>query len=367
MKILQISKLYPPFWGGIETVVYDISSELSRKGNFVDILCVSDKNENTTEVQNNGKIFRCGSILHLASTYISLSFLFKWMKIRKEYDIIHVHLPNPLALLAVFLFRPSKDTKIIVHWHSDIVKQKFLKIPFIPLQKWLLKKCKFIIATSKSYAQASKDIQNYSNKIQIVPIGIDSTRMESSDEKQLSIKKKHPNKKIVFSLGRHVYYKGFKYLIESAEYLSDEYVILLGGTGDQTECLINLSKKKKLYNKKIFFLGKIEAEHLSSYYSVANVFCLPSIERSEAFGVVQLEAMSCGTPVISTEIDGSGVPWVNKTGVSGLTVPIKDPLALADAIISLCESPLDKNKIKDFFYTNYSREVMVDKIIKLYS
>lgn len=83
--------------------------------------------------------------------------------------------------------------------------------------------------------------------------------------------------------------------------------------------------------------------------------------------MVQLEAMSCGTPVISTEIDGSGVPWVNKTGVSGLTVPIKDPLALADAIISLCESPLDKNKIKDFFYTNYSREVMVDKIIKLYS
>ncbi|HDI6199062.1 TPA: glycosyltransferase, partial [Escherichia coli] len=101
-RILEVSKLYPPFWGGIETVVYDISTVLKQKDYDVDVLCVSESNHSSREVMDNVNVYRCSSIVHMASTYISFEFIKVWRSIRNNYDVIHVHLPNPLALLAIF-------------------------------------------------------------------------------------------------------------------------------------------------------------------------------------------------------------------------------------------------------------------------
>ncbi|WP_411683432.1 glycosyltransferase [Aeromonas caviae] len=358
MRILEVGKLYPPFWGGIETVVYDMSTVLKQEGYDVDVLCVSDNNSSSEEIVDNVKIYRCASFLHLASTYLSVEFIKVWWKIRSNYDVIHFHLPNPLALLAFFLFKPRKNCKVIVHWHSDIVKQKILKIPFIPLQNHLLTRCYKIIATSENYAKASRDLVYYLDKVKVIPIGIDGGKMEASPEAIDIIKKRFMGKFIIFSLGRHVYYKGFEYLIEAAKYLDDRYVVLLGGQGELTEDL-----QRKIYKhnlaERVKLLGKISAQELPAYFNAADVFCLPSVERSEAYGVVQLEAMACGTPVVCTDINGSGVSWVNKHQVTGLVVPVKNAKELAASFSYLYENSFDKFKIKEYFTQHYTRLEMV--------
>ena len=364
MRILEVSKLYPPFWGGIETVVYDISTVLKQEGYDVDVLCVSEKNQSSEEVIDSVKVYRCASIAHLASTYLSFEFIKVWRKIRNNYDVIHVHLPNPLALLAFFLFKPHKECKIIVHWHSDIVKQKYLKIPFIPLQNDLLARCNKIIATSQVYADASEDLTKYLYKVEVIPIGIDEDKMVAAPDAVEQIKQRYAGKFVIFSLGRHVYYKGFEYLIEAARLMDENYIILLGGRGELTP---ELKAKIKEYNLEdvVKLLGRISAHELPAYFSAADVFCLPSVERSEAYGVVQLEAMACGTPVISTDIKGSGVAWVNKHGLTGLVVPVKNAHALASSFNYLREHPINRNQVHEYFTQHYTRSKMVNYFIKV--
>lgn len=364
MKVLQVSKLFPPFWGGLETVVYDISTELTSRGVEVDVLCVSQENINENAEVNGIGVIRCGSFLHVASTYLSISFINKWRKLRNKYDIVHVHLPNPLALLAMFLF-PTK-AKVIVHWHSDIVKQKFLKIPFLPLQRWILNKCESVIVTSEPYADSSDDLKSFRDKLKIIPIGIDGGNLSIDEAHLNSIKAQFQDRKIIFSLGRHVYYKGFEYLIDAAADLPDDYVILLGGEGELTEALKEKINQNDLASK-VVLLGKIPFEYLGAYYEACDVFCLPSIERSEAFGVVQLEAMSFGKPIVSTSIEGSGVSWVNQHGLTGLISPVKDSKKLAECIIDTTTSMnLDARTIKAHFNKHFLRETMGCSIYNLY-
>ncbi|MCE7626707.1 glycosyltransferase [Vibrio fluvialis] len=364
MRVLQVSKLFPPFWGGIETVVYDTAQELKQKGVDVDILCVSSDNKSELTSVDGIKVIRCSSFLHAASTYLSHSFIKEWLRIRNDYDLIHVHLPNPLAMLAMYLF-PTK-AKIVVHWHSDIIKQRFLKVPFIPVQSWLLKKCDKIIVTSQAYADGSNDLRPFLDKVKVIPIGIQDGSLRV-DENYLSVlMSRYKEKRIVFSLGRHVYYKGFEYLIDAASHLPDDYIILLGGEGELSEVLKQKVIQQNLTSK-VVLLGRIPFEHLGAFYKACDVFCLPSIERSEAFGVVQLEAMSFGKPVVSTEIEGSGVSWVNKNGQTGLISPVKDSKELANCITSTLNSDtLNTSSIKAYFNEHFLREKMGNSIFNLY-
>ncbi|AWA07308.1 MULTISPECIES: glycosyltransferase [Aeromonas] len=363
MKILHLSKLYPPFKGGIETVAFDLVEETKKYADQVDVLCITETNKSSIEAQDKSVIFRCSSIIHLFSTYLSISYLFKWIKIRNNYDVVHIHVPNPLAAFCLFLF-PTKS-KIVVHWHSDIVKQKFLKKVLSPIHNSLLKRCEFIVATSRRYAKASHELSSHRNKLKVIPIGISSDRLVVSQTKIEEIVNSCP-KHIILSLGRHVYYKGFEYLIDSAKFLSDDYVILIGGQGELTNALKQRVLSLGLEHK-VKFIGRISDQDLGSYYRAASVFCLPSIERSEAFGVVQLEAMSQGIPIVSTNIEGSGVGWVNKHGVSGYVVPPKNDKALADAFVHICESrELDEKVIVNRFETLFSREVMANEFRKIY-
>lgn len=364
MKVLQMSKLYPPFWGGIETVVYDLSVKLKEEGVDVDVLCVSENDQSSEEVIDGIRVFRCASLFHLSSVYFSLLFMRKWLEIRNDYDIIHVHLPNPLAILCLFFIRTN--AKIVVHWHSDIVKQKFLKIPFIPLQNWLLKRCSSVIATSPKYASYSKDLSDFKDKISVIPIGINENALMEDEDVKLNIFETYKGKKIVFSLGRHIYYKGFDFLIDSAKYLQDDTVVLIGGTGELSDGFRQKIMQSGLKDK-VYLLGKIPQEQLGSYYGACDVFCLPSIERSEAFGVVQIEAMSFGKPVISTNIEGSGVDWVNRNDITGKIVPIKNSKSLANAINEVVSNNnFDRGNILDYFKQNFLRDKMAKKTLDLY-
>ncbi len=326
MKILHIGKFYPPYFGGIEKVNYDLVEGLNSQGIVTDVLC--SNHTRTTEITENlYKIYRASTFKVVASTPISPKLISILKKIKDKYDIIHVHLPNPMANLALFLTRPK--AKIILHWHSDIIKQKFILKFYSPLQKWLLQRADSVVITTPTYLEGSKTLQNYHQKVTYIPIGIDYKEFPINQTFLEHLKRENQHKKVILSLGRLVYYKGFEYLIESAKYLPKNFLILIIGEGHLQEKLQHKINEKQLQHK-VKLLGKVPFNELGAYYQLCDIFCMPSTERSEAFGVVQIEAMAFEKPIVSTNIKGSGVAWVNKDNISGKIVEPKNPKTLAD-------------------------------------
>jgi rhamnosyl/mannosyltransferase len=189
-------------------------------------------------------------------------------------------------------------------------------------------------------------------------------------ERVRKLREQYGNKKIVFSLGRLVHYKGFKYLVDAARYLDDSYLVIIGGSG-----MLKDELQKQIHDygleQRVKMVGRISDEDLPSYYGACDIYCLSSIMKTEAFALVQLEAMSCGKPVVSCNIEGSGVPWVNKDDYSGLVVEPENGKALADAIRRIMED-------KALYYTYsagarsryielFKKQRMIDRCLELYS
>ncbi|MFK8302436.1 glycosyltransferase [Capnocytophaga stomatis] len=366
MKVLHIGKFYPPYFGGIEKVNYDIVEGLSEQGVMVDVLCFNHK-KGQEATSNKYKIYRANTLKVIASTPLSLNFIFLLKKIQYQYDIIHIHLPNPMANLAVYLTRPK--AKIVLHWHSDIIKQKNILKIYKPLQNWLLKKANKIVITTPTYLEESEALLKYKDKTVCIPIGIDSNEIIIDQAYLRKMKDNYKGKRIVFALGRLIYYKGFKYLIDSAKYLPNNIVILIAGEGELEEKLQRQIEINHL-KEKVKLIGKISRNQLGSYYALCDVFCLPSVERSEAFGVVQIEAMAFAKPIISTNIKGSGVNWVNQNNISGITIQPKNVKALAESILSILSNE-DKYEIlaqgaKQRYVELFTKDKMIEKIKNLY-
>lgn len=365
MHILHLSKYYHPYAGGIEQVVKDLSEGSVSIGHQVSVLAINHNGAEIVKAVINGvDVYRCPASFKMNSMDFSLqyiNFLRKFIA-SHDVDVVHIHLPNPLANIA--LLTSGFLGKIVIHWHSDIVKQKISKVFYKPFQSWLLNRADRIICTSPVYANESSDLKSFINKTTAIPIGIvKNYTVDSVFLDQLKLK--YCDKKIIFSLGRLIYYKGFECLIESAKYISDDVIILIGGTGPNKSILQSLIDKYDL-NEKVHLVGFIQDQHLSSYFSICDIFCLPSNEKSEAFGVVQIEAFSYGKPVVSCNIPGSGVPWVNRHGTSGTVVPINDPIALAGAVNDIINEPLSSSCIIKYFEKNFDASVMSKAVNSLY-
>ncbi len=367
MKILQLGKFYPPDIGGIETVMYDITDVLNQDSAIqCDVLCSNNDYTYKLETFNGYKIIRTKTFGKYFSTSITPQMIYKLKQIVNGYDLIHIHLPDPMANLAMFIVNPKKQ-KIVLHWHSDIIKQKYLLKLYEPLQNWLMKKADKIIATTPKYIEESKYLQIYKDKCISIPIGIDETKLIANEDKVLELKNQYKDKRIIFSLGRLAYYKGFEFLIESAKYLDDSYIILIGGGGELKESLESIIVNNNLQNK-VKLLGRIEDIDLGSYYEACDIYCLSSIVKSEAFGIVQIEAMSFSKPVVATKIEGSGVDWVNQDGISGVNVEPKNSKALAEGFKNIIN-----DKYNDYsqgavnrFNNNFKRLKMTNTIKGLY-
>lgn len=339
VRCLQLTKFYPPFNGGIETTVRDISNGLTRRGWCVEVLC-SHTERRTVREPGAITVTRVASLAQVASTSIS-PMLVPWLARRQsEQDVIHVHLPNPMANLALWLTRPR--AKLFLHWHSDIVKQKRLLKLYEPLQAWLLERADAIFATSSRYAESSPWLRAHMHKVHIAPSCIeDPLQITTPAQRRTAVERIHaawPGKRIVFALGRMTYYKGFDVLIEAARHLPKDVVVLIGGSGELLELLRQQVRDAGL-TERVHLLGRISDEDLPGYFGASEMFCLPSLVRSEAFGLVMVEAMGHGKPVVATDIVGSGVPWVNLHNESGLNAKPGDSLDLAACIRRLLDDP----------------------------
>lgn len=365
MKILQLGKFYP-IKGGVEKVMFDLMLGLSIEGVECDMLCAAYHGESfTREMSNKSKLMVVHTVKELAATMISPAMVGRLRQIANDYDIIHVHHPDPMAALA--LFCSGYKGKVVLHWHSDILKQKSLLKLYLPLQKWLVNRADIIVGTTPVYVKESPYLQEVQHKVTYLPIGV--CHLESPIKQVLDLRKKYMGKHIVFSLGRLVPYKGFEYLIEAAKLLDDNYVVLIGGTGplrDELQTRIDLLGLQE----RVKLLGYVSDVDLPAYFDACDLFCMSSVMKTEAFGIVQIEAMSCGKPVVATKIPQSGVSWVNKDGVSGLNAEpcnaadlarcIRGIMADEEAYARFSKGALDRYK------TWFTQEEMIKKCLEIY-
>lgn len=362
MKVLQLAKLCPPCEGGIDIYSYDLTEELHKMGVDVDIICFSDE----TKILKKGfKQYSVKITCKVYSALISIDLIKTFLRIRNQYDILHVHIPNPLLEVLTLFFQG----KIIIHWHSDVVRQKIVYWIYKPLQNLILKRAHLIICTSPQYRETSKALRPFLDKVVVVPLGINPERIcpnEMLNLKHDKIMGEIKNKKMVLSIGRLVTYKGFEYLIEAAKYLSDDIVICIIGDGPLHGKLTQKVKQLGLESK-VILLGKVS--NVGEYLKLCDVFCLPSISRNEAFGLVLVEALYFGKPLVTTNVEGSGMNYVNIDGITGYIVPPKNPKLLAEAIHKIIQNP---NIIREFS-TNAKRrfdefhiKVSAEKVFSLY-
>jgi rhamnosyl/mannosyltransferase len=361
MRILQLGKFFP-VRGGVEKVMYDLTEGLSARGIACDMLCSSLRGlpGRIKDLPGGGRVICIKPIAKIAGTMI-VPGMSEWLKVHcMEYDIIHVHHPDPMAALA--LRRSGYRGRVILHWHSDILKQKFFLTFYKPLLNWLIRRADTIVGTSPVYIKESPWLQKVQEKCTYVPIGIDPVETTGSEV----IRGRFPGRKIVLSIGRLIPYKGYEYLIEAAKYLPDDYRVIIGGTGPLQDTLERQIAESGLEGK-VSLEGYIKDGGTGAYYGAADVFVMSSTMKTEAFGIVQIEAMSCGLPVVSTRIPASGVAWVNKDGESGLTVEPRNARALAEAVLAVCADPAPyREGARKRYEALFTKEEMIKKITEIY-
>jgi len=361
-KILQINKFYYPKIGGVERIVRQIGEELNKDSDFlVDVLCCAKKGG--IEKINQVKVWRAKTFGNFLGMPLSLNFLNLFKKLRNNYQILDFHQPFPLADFALFLF-PAR-AKIVVHYHSDIVRQRFFSVFVKPFIFNTLKKAEKIIVSNPNLVKTSPILKNFQEKCVVIPFGVEVSKFQNVDMEEVEkIRKKYG--KFVLFVGRLSYYKGVEYLIRVMRDISANLVII--GEGQEGDRLKDLARKLKI-NDKVFFLPFQPEEKLIQFYHACSVFVLPSIYRSEAFGIVLIEAMACGKPVISTEL-GTGTSWVNQNKKTGSVVKPKDAVGLKRAIKEI----LGNQKIRQEYGRNalqrvkefFSLKVMIAKTKEIY-
>ena len=361
MKILQLGKFYP-IRGGVEKVMWDLTMGLREKGVDCDMLCAK-LDADAFEGDDEGKVITVRALSKKAGTMLAPEMISRLRKICSAYDIIHIHHPDPMAALALRL--SGYKGRVILHWHSDILSQKTLKFFYKPLQEWLLRRADRIVCTTPAYLSESPDLDGFRDKGCAVPIGI-KPLAEVPQEEIARFRDRHAGKKIILSVGRLIPYKGYDNLVEAAKYLPEDHIVLIGGDGPLRKNLEEQISTLGLKNK-VLLLGYLPKETLPLLFAASDVFVLSSVMKTEAFGIVQIEAMSAGKPVVATKIPESGVSWVNLDGVSGLNVEPGDPKAIADAVEGILR---DYDRFSEGaakrFRENFTEDKMIERIVRIY-
>ena len=361
MKIIHLYKSYFPDKGGIAQVIRSIVTMLKSKIEFE--VLATKKGVAGDKYQLDGiTVRRSGSLCEILSMPISPLYIFKiWFNIGK-FDVVHYHYPFPLVDLALSMFIPKK-CKLIVHWHSDIIKQK-LAVKFLtPIIHRTLKRADAIIVTSPIMIKNSPFLPTYSEKCHIIPFGFDIDywhEISLQERKKISqLKKECPN--FILAVGRLVSYKGFEYLIKAMTQTKDINLIIIG-KGVLKTALEQQIKKLNLSHR-VKILSNISAVELKNFYHACEFFVLPSAWTNEAFGLVQVEAMACQKAIINTDLKSS-VPWVARHRKEAITVARKDSQALASAINLLQKDKKLRNTLAENGFIRANKTFSIEKFRK---
>lgn len=359
MRVLHLGKYYPPVPGGIETHVRELCAGLAPN------------TEVTCAVSASGQEGSCGKDGHV--TVLKFGKLFRglpplnpalpaWFcRNRGRFDVVHVHAPNPWAELCCLLFPPKR---LVVSYHADIVGKALAPL-YLPLQKLLLKRADAIITGSRALVSSSAMLRPFARKCTVIPYSVDGARFKKIDKAAIARLRALGKPPYFLCVGRLVPYKGLNVLVNAMR--SVQGTLFVVGVGPLLQDLRAQASAAGIAEH-VHFFPKVPDDALPDFFHAADVFVLPSVTRAESFGIVQLEAMACGKPVISTRL-GTGVEEVNVHGTTGLTVLPRDAVALAEAMRTLAERPAVRARLgvqARKRAQQYSSHAMTDAVLALY-
>ena len=367
IRVLQVNKLYYPVTGGIERVVQQLAEGLCEDTDTKVLVC-RRKGRTIVEQIAGIEVTRASSMGMLSSLPLSVSFLWKFRRMAKDRDIIHIHMPFPLGDLACFL--SGYKGRVILWCHSDIVRQKKLMKLYRPLMEWLLRRADCIVVATQGHIDGSKYLKPYQEKCRIIPFGVDLKIEKEADRwyeegRLLERSEEKPDAVKFLFVGRLVYYKGCRTMIEAfvqAAKGNSRIQLDIVGTGSLEPELKKQTEEMGLTDR-IYFHADVSDDELIQYFKECDVFVLPSLQRSEAFGLVQIEAMAFGKPVINTKLP-SGVPYVSLHGETGLTVEPGNAAELAEAMQYLAEHPVERCRIGERARARMEEQFRMDKMLK---
>ncbi|MCD4706777.1 MAG: glycosyltransferase [Candidatus Sabulitectum sp.] len=319
MKILQVYKdVFPEVSGGMERYIHDISLFLMSRGHSVHILVAGGGDR----VIEGMEITGVWSPLRIMSNPIAPGYT--RILAETDADVIHFHLPLPASVVGWEFVRKSRRKPYIVTYHSDIVRQAFMMPVYGPILRRFLRGAVKVLATSENYLRTSLYLRELQNT-EVIPIGANLELFKPA----CGVKKNY-----YLFVGRFRKYKGIFVLLEAWRKMSDPPNLILAGGGG----LIHKVKKFiRVHKLPVTVLTNVTDDELIKLYQEARALILPSTQRSEAFGMVMVEAMACGTAVISSNLS-TGVSWVNRHNETGLLFPAGDVASLGKAVMRLEES-----------------------------
>src|SRR5687767_3132840 len=356
IRVCHLGKYYPPAPGGIETHVQTLARAQARLGADARVVCVNHADRRGRDVtwerygatatsdERDGpvRVTRLGRSATFARLDVcpALPSLIEQLN-HEPPDVLHLHTPNPTMVLAVAgLLR--QDLPLVVSHHSDIVRQRLLlRWLHGPFERIVYDRAAAVLTSSPMYVEASETLRTIESKVHAVPLGIDPAPYRRPSPAALresyELRRRFAvNGPLWLAVGRCVYYKGFELAIQALARVPG--TLLLIGSGPLAGELDALARRLGVRDR-VAWWPHASADELVGAYLAATALWFPSSARAEAFGIVQVEAMAAGCPVINTDILGSGVPWVSLHGQTGLTVPVNDAPALAAAARRLLEEP----------------------------
>jgi glycosyltransferase involved in cell wall biosynthesis len=357
LKVVHAAKFYPPSRGGMETVVGDLCDGTAGEWD-VRVVAANEGRRTSRERRGGVDVVRAGTIATAHSVPLCPSYPFQlW---RERADCVVLHEPNPVAGASVFLHQPAP--RLVIWHHADLLRPSWAPHTYGLVQRALYRRADCVIVSSPNLAADSRLVAE-ARRVAVIPFGVPLDRYRRTDPARQvmvdRIRAASDGPRVLF-VGRFVYYKGVHVLIDAMAHCPG--TLLLVGEGPLEAGLRERVAALGL-ERRVTFVGHVSDEDLPAYYQASDVFVLPSVARTEAFGVVQIEAMAAGIPVVCTNLP-TGVPWVNQDGVTGLVVPPEDSAALGRAIATILGDPELRARMGRHAYARadelFSRERMIN-------
>lgn len=337
MRVLHLGKFYPPAPGGIETFTAILAREQAQAGDTVEVLAHSAAPGWRSRRRMDGVvgIVEAGRPGQLAYAPLSPAFPLQLQRCiaRVRPDLLHIHVPNTSAFAALLL-PAARRLPWVVHWHADIPLDSGSRLlraayPFYrPWEQALLRRADRIIATSAAYRDASPALARWRDRTVVVPLALGEAEAPA-----VTAPLWPAGKRRLLAVGRLSHYKGFEVLLDSLVGQPDLALLLIGG--GEREAALREQVRRLGLDERVQLAGQVDDACLQQAYAQAEIFCLPSLDRAEAFGMVLLEAMRAGLPCVASAIAGSGVGEVVRDGETGVLVAPGDAGALSAALAAL--------------------------------
>lgn len=361
MKILHFYKSsLPTTMGGTEQVIHQLARSSSKLGISVDVLSLARQAAPEPLEMDGYRIYRSKLDFEIASTGVSVSVMSRFAQLAEAADIVHYHYPWPFMDVVHFATRLRKPS--VVTYHSDIIRQHGLLKIYRPLQTLFLRSVDKIVATSSNYFVSSTVLKHFSDKVEVIPIGLDKLAYPQVRPERVKHWHTRFGDRFFLFVGVFRYYKGLHILIETAKGIDCPIVLL--GSGPIERELKAQSMALGLNN--VHFLGVLPEDDKVALLTLCHGVVFPSHLRSEAFGVSLLEGAMYGKPMISSEI-GTGTSFVNIDAETGLVVPPGDPQALRRAIRQLLDQPAAAAAMGERAQTRYLKYFTAERMAESYA